>query len=80
MELFKKDGHDIIIVDTSGRHKQDAALFEEMEQVAAVVVCVEWKMNYIALFVTYTASRITETRSNYFRDGRFNWSGCLRSG
>ena len=30
---------EIIIVDTSGRHKQEAALFEEMEQVAAVVVC-----------------------------------------
>ena len=27
----------MIIVDTSGRHKQEAALFEEMEQVAAVV-------------------------------------------
>lgn len=27
----------MIIVDTSGRHRQEAALFEEMEQVAAVV-------------------------------------------
>lgn len=26
---------DLIIVDTSGRHKQEAALFEEMRQVAA---------------------------------------------
>jgi hypothetical protein len=33
VELFKKDGRDLIIVDTSGRHKQEAALFEEMRQV-----------------------------------------------
>jgi signal recognition particle subunit SRP54 len=37
VEQFKRDGYDIIIVDTSGRHKQEAALFEEMEQVAAAV-------------------------------------------
>eukprot|EP01122_Echinamoeba_exundans_P011391 TRINITY_DN4519_c0_g2_i1.p1 TRINITY_DN4519_c0_g2~~TRINITY_DN4519_c0_g2_i1.p1 ORF type:complete len:455 (-),score=136.77 TRINITY_DN4519_c0_g2_i1:69-1433(-) len=37
VEKFKKEGYDIIIVDTSGRHKQEAALFEEMEQVANVV-------------------------------------------
>ena len=35
---FKEEGYEIIIVDTSGRHKQEAALFEEMEQVAQVVV------------------------------------------
>jgi len=34
---FKEVGNDIIIVDTSGRHQQDAQLFEEMEQVANVV-------------------------------------------
>jgi hypothetical protein len=33
VELFRKDGRDLIIVDTSGRHKQEAALFEEMRQV-----------------------------------------------
>jgi signal recognition particle subunit SRP54 len=37
VEQFKKDGYEIIIVDTSGRHKQETALFEEMEQVAAAV-------------------------------------------
>lgn len=35
VEHFKRDGFEIIIVDTSGRHKQETALFEEMEQVAA---------------------------------------------
>jgi len=37
LEKFQTAGYDIIIVDTSGRHKQEAALFEEMEQVATVV-------------------------------------------
>jgi hypothetical protein len=31
--LLQGDGRDLIIVDTSGRHKQEAALFEEMRQV-----------------------------------------------
>ncbi|CAI0406511.1 unnamed protein product, partial [Linum tenue] len=34
VERFKKENCDLIIVDTSGRHKQEAALFEEMRQVA----------------------------------------------
>eukprot|EP00475_Leptophrys_vorax_P018661 TRINITY_DN2554_c0_g1_i2.p1 TRINITY_DN2554_c0_g1~~TRINITY_DN2554_c0_g1_i2.p1 ORF type:complete len:216 (-),score=78.77 TRINITY_DN2554_c0_g1_i2:67-714(-) len=38
VEIFREEKVEIIIVDTSGRHKQEAALFEEMEQVAAVVV------------------------------------------
>lgn len=37
VEKFKADGHDLIIVDTSGRHKQESALFEEMQDVAAAV-------------------------------------------
>uniref|UniRef100_A0A452ZI35 signal-recognition-particle GTPase n=1 Tax=Aegilops tauschii subsp. strangulata TaxID=200361 RepID=A0A452ZI35_AEGTS len=34
LERFRKDNSDLIIIDTSGRHKQEAALFEEMRQVA----------------------------------------------
>ncbi|KAJ8755408.1 hypothetical protein K2173_019206 [Erythroxylum novogranatense] len=34
MERFKKENCDLIIVDTTGRHKQEAALFEEMRQVS----------------------------------------------
>ncbi|KAL3126953.1 SRP54 GTPase [Cryptosporidium hominis] len=30
---FRKEGYDLIIVDTSGRHKQESSLFVEMEQV-----------------------------------------------
>ncbi|KAJ4845504.1 hypothetical protein Tsubulata_013017 [Turnera subulata] len=34
VDRFKKENCDLIIVDTSGRHKQEAALFEEMRQVS----------------------------------------------
>lgn len=34
---FKEDRRDLIIVDTSGRHKQSEALFEEMRAVADAV-------------------------------------------
>lgn len=33
---FKKEKYDLIIIDTSGRHKQENALFEEMQEVARV--------------------------------------------
>eukprot|EP00003_Mantamonas_plastica_P021577 TRINITY_DN3517_c0_g2_i1.p1 TRINITY_DN3517_c0_g2~~TRINITY_DN3517_c0_g2_i1.p1 ORF type:complete len:509 (-),score=185.37 TRINITY_DN3517_c0_g2_i1:123-1607(-) len=37
VQKFKDEGYEIIIVDTSGRHKQEEALFEEMEQVSEAV-------------------------------------------
>ncbi|VDM64617.1 unnamed protein product [Angiostrongylus costaricensis] len=37
VEKFKKENFEIIIVDTSGRHKQEASLFEEMLQVSNTV-------------------------------------------
>mmetsp|Transcript_12342 Transcript_12342/g.39113 ORF Transcript_12342/g.39113 Transcript_12342/m.39113 type:complete len:499 (+) Transcript_12342:569-2065(+) len=37
VEMFKKENYDMIIVDTSGRHKQETALFEEMRAVSEVV-------------------------------------------
>lgn len=36
VEQFKKEKFDLIIVDTSGRHKQEEALFEEMKEVRNV--------------------------------------------
>ena len=35
--MFKKEGFEIIVVDTSGRHRQDGALFEEMLAVSNAV-------------------------------------------
>ncbi|CDJ51065.1 signal recognition particle 54 kDa protein, putative [Eimeria brunetti] len=34
---FKADKYDLVVVDTSGRHRQEAALFEEMQQVAEAI-------------------------------------------
>ena len=39
VEEFKKAKHDLIIVDTSGRHKQEESLFEEMRQVRGICCC-----------------------------------------
>jgi signal recognition particle subunit SRP54 len=38
VDTFKKKGYEIIIVDTSGRHKQEESLFEEMLQVSNAIV------------------------------------------
>ena len=37
VELFRRERYDLIIVDTSGRHRQESALFEEMRQVHSAV-------------------------------------------
>ncbi|CAG8492136.1 483_t:CDS:10 [Acaulospora colombiana] len=37
VDKFKKEFFEIIIVDTSGRHKQESELFEEMKQISSVV-------------------------------------------
>lgn len=38
VNMFKSEGFEIIVVDTSGRHKQEASLFEEMLQVSNTIV------------------------------------------
>ena len=37
VQKFKEDKFEIIIVDTSGRHKQETELFEEMKQISRAV-------------------------------------------
>uniref|UniRef100_D3TNF4 Signal recognition particle 54 kDa protein n=1 Tax=Glossina morsitans morsitans TaxID=37546 RepID=D3TNF4_GLOMM len=37
VEMFKREGFEMIIVDTSGRHKQEESLFEEMLAVANAI-------------------------------------------
>ena len=37
VEMFKQEGFNFIVVDTSGRHKQEDSLFEEMLQVSNAV-------------------------------------------
>jgi len=42
VDMFRREGRDLIIVDTSGRHKQEAALFEEMRQVRLFFLFSSW--------------------------------------
>lgn len=42
VEKFRAENFEIIIVDTSGRHKQEDSLFEEMLQVNNVTVSKQW--------------------------------------
>lgn len=37
VEMFKKEGFDLIIVDTSGRHMQEKELFDEMKMVESAI-------------------------------------------
>lgn len=37
VEQFRRDRYEVIVVDTSGRHKQEASLLEEMQEIAAAV-------------------------------------------
>lgn len=47
VERFKKENCDLIVVDTSGRHKQEASLFEEMRQLAEVTVSIVCLLTYV---------------------------------
>ncbi|CAM9712020.1 unnamed protein product, partial [Chrysoparadoxa australica] len=38
VEQFRKEKYEVIIVDTSGRHMQEEALFEEMQEIQAAVL------------------------------------------
>lgn len=38
VDMFTKEGFEVIIVDTSGRHKQEESLFEEMLAVSNAIV------------------------------------------
>ena len=46
VKVFKQKKFEIIIVDTSGRHKQEEALFEEMEAISNAVVMFTYNHNY----------------------------------
>lgn len=37
VDFFREKGYEIIIVDTSGRHKQEEALFDEIKEVQAAI-------------------------------------------
>ncbi|KAI8815430.1 signal recognition particle 54kDa [Cladochytrium replicatum] len=62
VEKFKAEGFEIIIVDTSGRHKQETELFGEMRQIAAAV-----KPNEVIFVMDGTIGQAGESQAKAFR-------------
>ena len=60
--MFKKEGQEVIIVDTSGRHRQESALFEEMQQVAAAI-----SPNEIIFVMDSTIGQAAEDQAKAFK-------------
>ncbi|GMT20254.1 hypothetical protein PFISCL1PPCAC_11551, partial [Pristionchus fissidentatus] len=63
VEKFKKDNFEIIIVDTSGRHKQEASLFEEMLQVSNAV-----EPNNVVFVMDASIGQACEAQARAFGD------------
>lgn len=51
VKQFKKENFEVIIVDTSGRHRQETALFEEMQEIKAAIQPVINHTNYFDIYV-----------------------------
>jgi len=64
--MFKKEGSDLIIVDTSGRHKQEEGLFVEMEEIAAAVKpdCIIFVMDASIGQAAFEQAKAFKTRVN----------------
>ncbi|CAL1704695.1 unnamed protein product [Somion occarium] len=60
---FKKERFDVIIVDTSGRHKQESELFEEMIQIGEAV-----KPNMTVLILDASIGQAAEAQSRAFKE------------
>ncbi|KAL4067954.1 SRP54-type protein [Scleroderma citrinum] len=60
---FKKERFDVIIVDTSGRHKQESELFQEMVQISAAV-----KPNMTVLVLDASIGQAAEAQSRAFKE------------
>ncbi|KAI3413711.1 Signal recognition particle [Globodera pallida] len=63
VEKFKSDGFEMIVVDTSGRHKQEVALFEEMLQVSNAI-----KPDNIVFVMDASIGQACEAQARAFKD------------
>ncbi|XP_064393923.1 signal recognition particle subunit SRP54-like [Halichondria panicea] len=63
VDKFKEDNFEIIIVDTSGRHKQEDSLFEEMLQVSQAV-----EPHNIVFVMDATIGQACEAQAQAFKD------------
>ncbi|KAF8580865.1 signal recognition particle protein [Ramaria rubella] len=60
---FKKERFDVIIVDTSGRHKQESELFQEMVQIGEAV-----QPNMTVLVLDASIGQAAEAQSRAFKE------------
>ncbi|KAN0140737.1 signal recognition particle protein [Lactarius tabidus] len=60
---FKKEKFEVIIVDTSGRHKQESELFEEMKQIGNAV-----KPDMTVLVLDASIGQAAEAQSRAFKE------------
>ncbi|KAG6900845.1 hypothetical protein C0993_009963 [Termitomyces sp. T159_Od127] len=60
---FKKERFDVIIVDTSGRHKQESELFQEMVQIGEAV-----NPNMTVLILDASIGQAAEAQSRAFKE------------
>ncbi|CAH1178896.1 unnamed protein product [Phaedon cochleariae] len=63
VDMFKKEGFEIIIVDTSGRHKQEESLFEEMLAVSNAV-----RPDNIIFVMDATIGQACESQARAFKE------------
>ncbi|XP_076068017.1 signal recognition particle 54k [Oratosquilla oratoria] len=63
VEKFKKENFEIIIIDTSGRHKQEDSLFEEMLQISNVC-----KPDNIIFVMDASIGQACESQARAFKD------------
>ncbi|KAL1406334.1 Signal recognition particle [Vanrija albida] len=63
VEKFRKERFDVIIVDTSGRHKQESELFEEMVAIGAAV-----KPDMTVMVLDASIGQAAEGQSRAFKD------------
>lgn len=63
VEKFRKERFDVIVVDTSGRHKQESELFEEMVAIGAAV-----KPDMTLMVLDASIGQAAEGQSRAFKD------------
>ena len=67
VEKFKAENFEIIIVDTSGRHKQQDSLFEEMLQVEQATVSKELLIFFYVTQISWIVLATQEIGENCLR-------------
>lgn len=63
VERFTKENYDLILIDTSGRHKQESSLLEEMKQVSINI-----KPNEIILVMDGSIGKSAKDQAKAFHD------------